>query len=347
MPTPVSSLIRQTKSNDKLNILTFCYEEKHEAAICRTGHNFYAITVPGMFYKWNPDIMMKPSNYTLFDIKMEQDLLESLPPHLDFDLILVHERPYQFQIGKNASRILSIPLVAMTDNFPIAIASDFDIHSFADMKAHANIFGNLGLKSFWQIEDSVVIHPGVDTERFTVRNDVIRKKNIMTLVHRFAQRDEETQFSSWRQIIEGFEYTLVGHNPGLPSEFLAYSLLPKRYQESRVYLNTVTGGVFPIEVIEAMASGCVVVTYPYPGITDFVKDGENGFICKDVDTAKRTIRRLIEDDDLANKMSVAARQFAVDNLNIDQYTKELNKVFDKVVKNHKEIGYEDKPTYKW
>lgn len=333
--------MRQTQPvPPKLNILSFCFDEKHELLVTNTGNNIFAITVPGFLYKWNPDIMTKPLNYTLFEFHHNADLITHLPASLDFDLIVAFERPSQFEIAKKISKVLQIPIAVIENRFPISVSDAFSVSAYSNMTGSLNVFGNSYLKSFWNVSgESEVLMPGVNTSKFTPEEGQ-RSNKVLTVVNNFIQRDEETSFSKWKAIVEGFEIALVGHNPGIASQFTPFSSLHKTYQASKVYLNTTTGGIFPIEVIEAMASGCAVVTLDFIGMRDFIKSGENGFICKTVDEARAIINKLHTDKDLFTKISSNARSFVVNNCDLSVQSSKLNARFKDIVIKNREKVYE-------
>ena len=67
---------------------------------------------------------------------------------------------------------------------------------------------------------------------------------------------------------------------------------------------------FGIATVEAMAAGCVPVVIDKGGQREIVEHGRTGFLWTTVDEMKACTLRLIADDGLWSRMSVAARQQA-------------------------------------
>lgn len=74
----VRSILRSANTPKKLNILTCATHERYEQNLCKTGHNFYSLSVGKT---WDTDYGNIPENYHIID---------NIPDYLDFDLILAH-----------------------------------------------------------------------------------------------------------------------------------------------------------------------------------------------------------------------------------------------------------------
>ena len=85
----IRNIMRRSNPTEKLNILTFPTHERYEENLCRTGHNFYSLTVlPGK--EWDEDYAKVPDNYTI---------LHEIPNDIEFDLILAHSSCNRLQIA--------------------------------------------------------------------------------------------------------------------------------------------------------------------------------------------------------------------------------------------------------
>lgn len=67
---------------------------------------------------------------------------------------------------------------------------------------------------------------------------------------------------------------------------------------------------FGIATVEAMAAGCVPLVVNKGGQRDLVQHGQNGFVWDTLDELARYTRRLTADDDLRQRLSLAARASA-------------------------------------
>jgi len=81
-------------------------------------------------------------------------------------------------------------------------------------------------------------------------------------------------------------------------------------REYDVFINTTTIDNTPVSVIEAMALGLPVVSTNVGGIPYLIEDGENGLLVgsNDPESMAKAIESLIEDPELANKLSRKGRE---------------------------------------
>ena len=75
----------------------------------------------------------------------------------------------------------------------------------------------------------------------------------------------------------------------------------------------------PIILMESLAMGVPVIASNVGGIPEIIKDGYNGFICEsdDIECFIDKVRLLYSDEEARNKMSMNARRYAEENLNIE------------------------------
>lgn len=93
--------------------------------------------------------------------------------------------------------------------------------------------------------------------------------------------------------------------------------------KSLVYFNPTLGSPMPRTRTEAMLSGCAIVTTPNQDADMFIKDGENGILCKNnpVDAASK-IADLIFNYKKAVLIGERGRRTAVRLFNIERFKKE-------------------------
>lgn len=88
---------------------------------------------------------------------------------------------------------------------------------------------------------------------------------------------------------------------------------------------------FGISVVEAMARGCIPITFNKGGLPEIIENGKNGFIVNDV-TAESLADEILKVINLNNKDEIrknaieTAKEFSIDNT-IKNLKKEYNKLF--------------------
>lgn len=84
----------------------------------------------------------------------------------------------------------------------------------------------------------------------------------------------------------------------------------RHYAEADIYLQTPDIDNMPASVIEAFASGCVVVSTDAGGVPTILTDGVNGYMvpCGDYRAAAERAIRVIEDPETARRLAAAARE---------------------------------------
>ncbi len=90
---------------------------------------------------------------------------------------------------------------------------------------------------------------------------------------------------------------------------------------------------FGMTVIEGMYSGLVVVASEVGGIPDIVADGENGILIpsKDAQALKNAILRVMEEDDLAERLKVSGYKKVKENYASDVSVKRLVNIYNSLV----------------
>ena len=90
----------------------------------------------------------------------------------------------------------------------------------------------------------------------------------------------------------------------------------------------------PGAIVEAMAAGLPLITTRHAGIPYVVKDGETGLLVaqNNTDELKTAILRLADDSELRLKLGTAARDYAVNYLDIRKKEALLEKLYDGIKK---------------
>ena len=89
-----------------------------------------------------------------------------------------------------------------------------------------------------------------------------------------------------------------------PSEIWRY------YADADIYIQTPNIDNMPSSVLEAFATGCAVVSTEAGGVPAILTDGQHGLLvpCDDSDRAAAAVCRLLEDSQLAGRLTTTARE---------------------------------------
>ncbi len=201
---------------------------------------------------------------------------------------------------------------------------------------------------------TLILYPPVDVEKFSPDkhkeniilsvgrfDNILNAKKQDVLIDAFRQLKLQHRSLNWKLILAGGSLTNPQNNAylkllqkksiGLPVEFAVnppFEVLKKIYSKSKIYWHAAGFDVdentypentehFGIVIVEAMASGLVPVTVARGGIPEIVDNGVNGFLWKNINELIDKTEKLIEDEDLINRMCqqslINCRQFSKDN----------------------------------
>lgn len=325
----VSTIIRAAtkKKGDPLNILTFVTHERYENFLCKTGHNFYALSSTEC-KEWNTNYGDIPENYHI--LKSPNETLR-VPLHLDVDLILSQSKFGQFQISKQIATRLQLPLVSLEHTLPVEEWSPDNLYMMRGMRGDINVYITEYNLEQWGIggSDSCVIYHGLDTIQFSPPDRKERVPHALSVVNDWVNRDYCCGFSIWKQIADKIPVKVVGDTPGLSESAKSVEELVEFYRSSQVFLNTSTLSPIPMSLMEAMSCGCAVVSTNNCAIPELIQDGENGFLFDDPEQAVEKINMLLSDTSLARKMGENARKTITTKFSQEAFVNQWNAVFNK------------------
>jgi colanic acid/amylovoran biosynthesis glycosyltransferase len=93
----------------------------------------------------------------------------------------------------------------------------------------------------------------------------------------------------------------------------------------------------PGAIVEAMASGLPVISTYHAGIPHIVHNGQTGLLVDewDVEALAKAILEFAENVDLRERIGLAGRKHAFDNLDLRQKQIELENIYDRVIEEHR------------
>jgi glycosyltransferase involved in cell wall biosynthesis len=309
----------------KYRILTFPTHERYESQLCKTGHDFYALSITGQ-KKWNTEQCVIPDNYHI----MPENELNSI---IDYDFILSQSKFGQFEIATQVAKLINVPIISLEHTLPLyGIQDEKMLLSMRNMVGNVNIFISEFSQVAWNMDvDSHVIHHGIDTTTF---NDLSldREDYILTVANDFIKRDYCLNFSGWQRVTKNLKTKLVGDTEGLSKPANSIEELVKEYNTCSVYFNSSTLSPIPTSLLEAMSCGCAVVSTATCMIPSIIENGINGFCSNDENELKEYINILLKDTELRNKLGKQARQTIInlfsESLFIERWNDILNETYE-------------------
>lgn len=105
------------------------------------------------------------------------------------------------------------------------------------------------------------------------------------------------------------------------------------FHESSIFCLPSYAEGFPMAVLDAWAYGLPVVTTPVGGIPDVAIDGQNMllFTSGDIDSLAFLLERMIGDDVLREKISIASRHFAENEFSIRDINARLGEIYENIM----------------
>jgi len=307
-------------SKDKYNILTFNTHERYQSQLAKTGHNFYALSYEGG-KDWFPGHGNKPDNHYI----LPKNVLSSI----DFDFILSQSKFGQYQLSQQINDFLRLPIISLEHTLPISSWPKNHTDSLRSMIGNINVFISDYSMKIWNLNaPSVVIKHSIDSNKFKPKENLVRKPQILSVVHDFINRDYCCNYSGWKRITDGLNVRVVGDTPGLSKQSSSEEELIKEYQESQIFLNTSTISPIPMALLEAMSCGCAVVSTSTCMIPEIIKNGYNGFISNDENELKLYLNKLLNDENLRKEIGTNARETVQKEFSEDVFIKNWNDVFD-------------------
>lgn len=318
MSTILRAATRQ--DSDRINVLTADTHEAYQTNMAKTNANFYSF--PHQSFKvWNPQYRPVPPNYIILP---NQALTMS-----DLDVVISQNKFGQFQVLSQIASRLSLPLISVEHTLPFPGWTPEFLHSCGYMRGHLNVFISEYSVSRWgfSMEDPTVrvIHHGIDTDLFKP-SDKKRQNKILCVVNDWINRDWCCNFQGFIRTAQNLPVTVLGDTPGLSIKAESVEALVDAYATHRIFYNTSTISPVPTALMEAMSSGCAVVSTATCMIPEIIEHGVDGFISNDEEELSKYLQQLLSDEDLATKMGERAREKILTKFNLKQFTDNWNAV---------------------
>lgn len=146
----------------------------------------------------------------------------------------------------------------------------------------------------------------------------VPEKNLPLLLDIFKNINKENNHFRFTLVGYGCEYENVkeyAYNKlGLSPEYITFIHKPDKselvnlYRNADLFLFSSTSDTQGLVLAESMACGCPVVSIDGPGQRDIIKDGLNGFLCKDSEDMVSKILEISQNKELLENLSNNARK---------------------------------------
>jgi glycosyltransferase involved in cell wall biosynthesis len=326
----IGSIIRAAtrRPDEPLNILTFSTHEAYQSNLAKLPHHFYLYETHGT-KKWNGGFRPLPANHTR--------IAGSLPPGVDLDLVWSQEKNNQYPIAIQVSKELQLPLVAIEHTLPHPQATTGFLRSLKQKQpVDVQVFISEYSRKEWQWEESeaLVIHHGIDTDLFTPDGGRGREPVLLSVVNCWIERDWCCGFRYWEEATRGLPVKVLGDTPGLSKPAGSPEALAAAYRGAQIFVNTSTVSPVPTALLEAMASGCCVVSTDTCMIPEVVQHGVNGYLCDSSQHMKNILLRLLDQPEHCMELGQAARQTILDKFNLSNFCVGWDIIFRQAIEKH-------------
>ena len=334
-PQAIKSIARRAtlKPDSKLNILTFCTHERYEQNLCRTGHTFYSLKHGKT---WNTDYGDIPENY---------HEIPQLPFGIQPDLILSHTSCERLGVAKQIQSLFNIPILRHTHVLPdIRFDLSGQVQGFNSVDVEKNTFISRHNMLSWGCNEysSTVIEHGIDHDFWVDGDDPERKSVCLSVVNEWPTRDWCCGWNLWRDLV-GFVYIsntslpikVLGSNPGISEAASNINELRKAYQSSLIFLNTSIHSPVPTALMEAMASGCAIVSTNNCMIPEIIQHGQNELLGNSAAELKSYCQDLMNNPDKAIQLGKNAQETIKEKYSLSRFVSSWNSCFSDLITNYR------------
>ena len=313
----VKSIVRRATRGDKLNIIVVgATHERYESELARTGHSFFCLDHGK---KWNTKYAPIPENYYI---------INQIPYHEEFDLILLHTSGERYGIAKQIQEYCQVPILKHCHVLP---SSNEEVTLFQQELVDLNTFISDFSKKAWGCSGDTITH-GLDTSFWTPGNEE-RENHLLSVVNYWADRDWACGWNLWKSITgrTKIPIRIVGDNPTISKPAKNVLELRDIYQKSSIFLNTSLHSPVPMALLEAMACGCAIVSTATCMIPEIIQHEENGLISNNPDELREYCKTLLENPARAKSLGDKARKTIEEKYNIEKFKESWNNTFNKVL----------------
>ena len=323
----VENVIRSAlrKSIDRpLNILLIADEHsaKYISLICQTENNFYWWAHEGQ--SWKNEIERKPKNLQVINEDWPTSYL---------DMIICNDRIEQYNIAASLAHRFHLPIVLIDHCSGHSIKP---IHVFAEVgvdfpqRLHKNPSATISTSEHISLswptgKLRLIIPPSIDTEKFCIPDIRPPDKGFgENLTERRVTFDNTTPPQIGEAIFGAFgdkEHTVIPTDSDIWEK-------ERIYRQGDYFINPQNH--VTVKMLEAMACGNIPICFAKPDLVQFIENGVDGFIVKDVSEIQSVLTHLDElsEEERSNISQNARKKIISSQLTTEDFISKWTSVFN-------------------
>ena len=247
-------------------------------------------------------------------------------------------------LAKQLQALFNIPILRHTHVLPdVRFNVSEQVAAFNSIPVEHNSFISSYNMSQWgnykNINTSVIEH-GVDVDFWSGGEEPERQNNLLSVVNQWPDRDWCCGWELWKETVNfqtpsQMPIKVLGDSPGLSKPAESIEALREAYKTSSIFLNTSIHSPVPTVLMEAMASGCAVVSTNNCMIPEIIQHGQNGLLADTADELRASCQYLLDNPSKARELGEAAKKTMQDKFNLQRFVDDWNDLFFNVIDNYR------------
>ena len=316
--TAIRNCVRKSmKPDGPAKILSFFWDGNFDLHLTNTGHEFYGIPTTAAL-GWKPRVPEEDyhKNLTLLPASFG-----SSKHALEFDFILCNERIKGYDLAKNFSHALHVPLVIVDHGAPLKQFSATDTQVLKESRWAVGYVGcnEVAVKEW---EDDILI------EECVCHIEPAEERPINVLL---AGKFIEHEHGIVNSIASGIENCLIkGENEGLSEDFASWEETATDFSESKIFVHLSTNMTVPRTLKLAMEAGCAIITTRTTPIDALLKHDESAIFIKNADEIVPAVKGLLSHDSKRIELGEAAKKISRQRFGIDKFTASWSQFIEQI-----------------
>lgn len=316
-----------------MNILTFSTHEGYQYLLSKTGNTFYIIDYKdrlGGIGGWNTKDRPQPENIIFINKEEIKD------KNIDLVLYQTLEQYYEYS-HLEYPKIILFHVLWTPDYNNSEKLNDANLKlTSRNLQGIKKVFVTETKQKSWRYLDDnfKIIHHGIDTNDYLEWTGDI--KSCLRTCHFFQEREWWCGYFNFMKLVKlGIPYQIVGNNVNILDNIYPNSFdeLKNFYKNYRVYLYTSEHDLYPISLLEALATGMpLVTTIPEEFEENVFENQVNCLASNDINILKKYCNDLLNDKYLAKAYSIKSKQIINKYFNINNFINNWNSVFTEITK---------------